>query len=316
MEKDPLISICMPAYNAGNYIAEAIASVISQTYVNWELIIVDDGSTDHTSAVAAGFSDRRILLIRQHNSGQCAAANRAFAASSGELIKFFDADDLLSPDFIKSQVSRLGANRDCVVSAKWGRFYNDDLATFQLNPEEVWQDMPPESWLAKAWINGQQMMQCALWLIPREVIQRSGLWDERLSLINDFDFFTRVLLESRLILFEPGAILYYRSGIAGSLSGNKSRRGYESAFLSIEKATSALMEKHQTPAALIACANVWQLFIYESYPENTDLIEKAQNYLRQLPRPSIPFPSGGYTKWLVTVTNWKIVKHLKQKLKF
>jgi len=314
METGPLVSVCMPAYNAGEYIAQAIESVINQSYANWELIIVDDGSTDNTSEVANGFSDKRIIVLHQQNSGQCAAANRAFAVSNGDLIKFFDADDLLSSEFIQNQVSRLGDIRDCVVSAKWGRFYNDDLSTFQLNPENVWQDMTPGIWLITAWTKGNQMMQCALWLIPREILNRSGLWDERLSLINDFDFFTRVLLESRLILFESDAVLYYRSGLKGSLSGNKSRKGYKSAFLSIKKATSALLDRQHDPATLMACANIWQLFIYDIYPESPDLIQKAENYLKLLPKPSIRFPCGGYTKWLVQLLNWKTAKYLKWKL--
>src|ERR1700761_7192282 len=96
---NPLVSICMPAYNAGNYIMAAINSVIDQSYQNWELIIVNDGSTDNTGTELENINDSRIKIYNQTNKGQCAAANAAFGFSTGELIKFMDADDLISPDF-------------------------------------------------------------------------------------------------------------------------------------------------------------------------------------------------------------------------
>jgi len=306
-----LVSICMPAYNVEKYIGEAIQSIIDQTYSNWELIIVNDGSTDNTARIAEGFIDERIKLINQSNQGQCAAANNAFKASGGELIKFFDADDILSPETIESQVKRLNEHDESIASAKWGRFYNNDLNSFKLNNETVWQDLPADEWLVQSWKNAQPMMQCGLWLMPRNIVIKSGLWDEQLSLINDFDFFTRILVNSKMVLFTKEAVVYYRSGLEKSLSGTKTRKGYESAFRSIEKGTSELLKIRKDDRAKLSCTNIWQNFIYDVYPHQKDLINKAKTYLQHLTKPSITFPCGGYSKLLLPLLGWKLIKKIQ-----
>jgi len=311
MLKNQLVSICMPAYNAEKYIAHAIQSVIDQTYSNWELIIVNDGSTDNTASIAECFTDKRIKLIFQNNQGQCTAANNAFKASNGLLIKFLDADDILSPETIESQVKRMNENNESVASAKWGRFYNNNLNTFKLNNETVWQDLPPDEWLVQSWKNAQPMMQCGLWLIPRNIVIKSDLWDEQLSLINDFDFFTRILVNSKMVLFTQEAVLYYRSGLEKSLSGTKTRKGYESAFRSIEKATSELLKVRGDDKAKLSCANIWQSFIYDVYPHQKDLINKAKVYIQHLTKPSVTFPCGGYSKLLLPLLGWKLTKKMQ-----
>ncbi|WP_183563764.1 glycosyltransferase family 2 protein [Mucilaginibacter sp. SP1R1] len=307
----PLVSICMSAYNAEKYISSAIRSVINQSYQHWELIIVNDGSKDETSTIIESFADKRIKFLNQENKGQSASANKAFEYSQGELIKFFDADDILSVDFIKNQVTRLNGNLENVVSAAWGRFYNDNINTFKLNPQTVWKDMQTDEWLTESFINGQPMMQCALWLIPRPILLKSGLWNENLSLINDFDFFTRVLLNSKMVLFEQKAILYYRSGIIDSLSSTKTRKGIESAYYSIEEAVNNLLNKRNDKRTSLSCANIWQQFIFDTYPYYPDLREKAMIHLSNLERSSLSFPCGGYSKLLLPLFGWKLIKRMQ-----
>ncbi|RYE47757.1 MAG: glycosyltransferase family 2 protein, partial [Sphingobacteriales bacterium] len=197
----PLVSVCIPAFNAERYISASLNSVLGQSYPNLEIIVVDDGSTDGTATVLNEYKKiQNICVVHQKNKGQCAAVNEAFRRSNGEYIKFFDADDLLSPDFISNQVSRLEGRKDAIASASWGRFQGNDLESFSLQKEDVYQDLQPMDWLVKSLENGPNMMQCGLWLIPREILAISGLWDERLSLINDFDFFIRVILASQKVL--------------------------------------------------------------------------------------------------------------------
>lgn len=271
-----LVSICMPCYNAARYVGPALDSALAQTWPNVEIIVVNDGSTDGSGEILADYEGRGVKVIHQANRGQCAAANRAYGESSGDYIKFFDADDLLSPDFITQQMARLDGRTDAVASAEWGRFHDDNLATFKLNPQSVWRDMEATEWLVEAWSDARSMMQCALWLIPRQVLERSGGWDESLSLINDFEFFARVMCHSEEVLFTPGATLYYRSGITGSLSGQKSRKAVESAYHSICRGTGHLLARRDDPAAKRSCANVLQDFIYTYYPDHSDLLAKME----------------------------------------
>jgi len=111
-EKDELISIIMPAYNAGKYIKESIESVLNQTYQNWELIIIDDGSTDTTSKVVQPFliNDTRIQYYRQENGKQGKARNAGIKKSKGNLIAFLDADDVWMPAKLQTQIGVLKQN--------------------------------------------------------------------------------------------------------------------------------------------------------------------------------------------------------------
>jgi glycosyltransferase involved in cell wall biosynthesis len=309
---EPLVSVCMPAYNAEKYIIEAANSILLQTYRHLELIIVNDGSTDGTAEKLAKITDARLKLIHQPNQGQCSAANVAFQSSKGALIKFMDADDIISPRFIELQVARLSKRRDAIVSASWGRFYNDDLATFKLSKEDVWRNLPGDEWLVKSWRQGSSMMQCALWLIPRVILEKSGLWDETLSLINDLDFFTRVILNCNEVLFEADAVLYYRSGIPGSLSDTKSFISANSAFRSVDQATGNLLKIRADSAAKLSCANTWQQLIYTLYPQYPQLVALAEQRVSELNGADIPYVTGGWSGLLLKAFHWKTVKQIKK----
>src|SRR5690349_25117803 len=102
---EQLISVIMPAYNAEKFVAESISSVITQTYKNWELIIVDDGSTDNTKNIIEEFAkhDARIKYIYQENAKQGKARNTGIAMAKSGLVAFLDADDLWLPQMLESQ---------------------------------------------------------------------------------------------------------------------------------------------------------------------------------------------------------------------
>ncbi len=307
---NPLVSICIPVYNGEAYIKASVDCIINQSYQNIEIIIVNDGSTDNTLGVLQHFTDQRVKIINQTNKGQCAAANAAFKASKGSYIKFFDADDILSTNFIERQVYRLNGRNNMIASASWGRFYDDDINTFSLNPETIWKDMSPLEWLIGS-INGASMMQCALWLIPREILEKSGLWNEDLTLINDFEFFIRVLLESEEILFTEDAILYYRSGVKSSLSGTKSKAGYQSAYTSTELGVKHILNFDNSSRTREICAHDFQLWSYEFYPAEMELYHKSKDWVKKLGGAKLKFPTGGKTNILVKILGWKLTKKLK-----
>lgn len=96
-----LVSVIMPCYNAARFIADAITSVLGQTEASWELIVIDDGSTDGSADVVRRFADPRIRLITQANAGVSAARNAGLAGSRGEFVAFLDADDRMRPDRLR-----------------------------------------------------------------------------------------------------------------------------------------------------------------------------------------------------------------------
>src|SRR6476469_10004419 len=99
----PLVSVVIPAYNAERFLGEAIESVLAQGYAHFELIVVDDGSSDRTAEVARSFGDR-VRTIEQENSGVSAARNAGTRAAGGELLAFLDADDRWSPGWLERMV--------------------------------------------------------------------------------------------------------------------------------------------------------------------------------------------------------------------
>lgn len=106
-----LVSIIMPTYNCGRFIAESINSVLSQTYTNWELLIVDDCSADNTAEVVASFKDPRILYQRnEHNSGAAVTRNTALRLAKGKYIAFLDSDDLWMPEKLERQIAFMEKN--------------------------------------------------------------------------------------------------------------------------------------------------------------------------------------------------------------
>ena len=108
---DGLVSIIMPSWNTERFIAETIQSVIDQTYTNWELLIVDDCSTDNTDEVVASFKDERIKYFHnEKNSGAALTRNKAMREAKGEWIAFLDSDDLWTPEKLEHQIDFMKKN--------------------------------------------------------------------------------------------------------------------------------------------------------------------------------------------------------------
>ena len=123
-----LVSVIIPAYNAKNYIRETVESALGQTYRNYEIIVVDDGSTDGTGEILKDYQDR-IIYLRKDNGGPASARNMGIKKSRGELIAFLDADDVWLPDKLEKQVKFLEENPQihllftAVIGYEDGRVY-------------------------------------------------------------------------------------------------------------------------------------------------------------------------------------------------
>jgi len=127
-----MISIIMPVYNAEKYVCRAIESVINQTYADWELIVVDDGSQDSTVFAVNCFKDSRIKLIRSYHQGVCATRNKGLDAAKGEFIAFLDVDDYLAPQMY----TRLTSAAEGFDIAVCGYFIETGLTAEMLEIEE------------------------------------------------------------------------------------------------------------------------------------------------------------------------------------
>ena len=137
MRQLPLVSVVMPAYNSEIYIAEAITSILKQSYTNIELIIVNDASTDGTMSIIKSFSDSRIrVLSNEKNSGVSFSLNRAIDCSQGKYIARMDADDVAFPDRIEKQVAFMERTPSCGVCGTFAKEYNGRRIFYHLTKNE------------------------------------------------------------------------------------------------------------------------------------------------------------------------------------
>jgi glycosyltransferase involved in cell wall biosynthesis len=306
----PLVSVLIPAYNSANWISETIQSVLAQTWPHLEIIVVDDGSTDRTLAIAQTFVSDRVQVFTQPNRGAAAARNHALCQAQGDYMQFIDADDLLASDKIAQQIKLLQSSPpNCIASGAWSRFYQHPReAAFTL--DALWQHLSPVDWLIAAW-QDNLMMHPAAWLVPRSVVDAAGEWDEGLSLNDDGEYFCRVILASQGVQFCGQAKSFYRSGISGSLSDRKSDAAYQSAYRAIALCTQHLLQVEASPRTQAACSMLFQRFIYETYPAVTALQKQAEQQVQALGGWTL-LPSGSPTfEKLNKRFGWRIAKQIQ-----
>jgi len=132
---EPKITVLMPAYNAAGYIEEAIRSVLEQTFTDFELLIVNDGSTDNTEAIIRSFNDDRIILTSQKKSGIAAALNKGLSIARAAIIARFDADDICYPNRLALQYDFLNTHPDHVIVGCDADYYDmQDEFVFTYRP--------------------------------------------------------------------------------------------------------------------------------------------------------------------------------------
>ena len=309
---NPKVSILIPCYNSSKWIAETLQSSLEQTWKNQEIIVVDDGSTDDSLAIAKKYESKNVKVITQQNKGASAARNRALREAQGDFIQYLDADDLLGLDKIERQLKifEFDSDSNYVVSGEWARFFQKKSDTV-FTTQALFLDMSPVEWLVTAWQNNL-MMPNAAWLVPRNVADSAGMWNENMSLNDDGEYFCRIILASKEVKFCTGAKFYYRSGISGSLSGSKSRRAWESAYLSMDLNTNNLLAVENSDRTRYASACYWQFFVFMAYPQAPDLITKAEENIRFLGGCDLKPEGGAMFKIIREVLGWKLAMQLQK----
>lgn len=279
----PLVSILIPAYNAGEWIADTLQSAIDQTWPEREIIVVDDGSRDATANIARKFDRYGVRVISKHNEGAAATRNFAFRLSKGDYIQWLDADDLLSPDKVALQVDAAEASGDrrLLLSSGWGSFlYRHHRAQFI--PSALWADLTPAEWLLRK-MSLNLHMQTATWLVSRELTEAAGPWNTKLLGDDDGEYFCRVLLASHGVRFVPGGRVYYRASGAGSLSYvGTSDRKQDAQWHSMKLHMKYLRSLEDSRRSRDACVAYMQNWLTFFYPERPELIREMTECARDL----------------------------------
>lgn len=182
----PSISVIMPAYNASQYIRQAVESILSQTFENFELLVIDDGSSDNTSDVLSCYQDSRLRLLRnQSNEGVAHSLNRGIQEAKGRYIARMDSDDLSEPIRLEEQFKYMEQHKDVGVSGTWITIFGDQPSTVERSP------------VGKEIANAYLLFDNPLFH-PSVIIRRSALdsldihYDSKFSRTEDYDLWTRI----------------------------------------------------------------------------------------------------------------------------
>lgn len=201
----PLVSIVMPVKNGAQYIADAIDSLLAQTFSDFELIVIDDGSTDQTAQIVKGYTDSRVSLVSQENQGVAKAANRGFALAKGKYITRHDHDDISLPTRIEMQVQFLEAHPECGMVGSWAKIWTGEAPTNKMHCHPA---SPGE--IAFALLFNAPFVNASC-LFRREVWEWSGGYSEDESRIppEDYEFFSRICQKFDLANI-PEFLMIYR----------------------------------------------------------------------------------------------------------
>lgn len=217
MNQSPLISVVMPAFNCASFIGAAIESVLSQTYRHWELIVVDDGSTDDTANIVAEISekDARVRLVSFPNAGSCVARNRGFDMARGEYIALLDADDLWPECKLATQLAELSATGADVVLGNVQRFTENEQGERSLG----FISAPPsiDSPCINSWeylksvllVRNTQMANFTTALARADVIKTHGHFDPEMTTAHDWEVWLRLCGRFKFAHINR-VLLYYR----------------------------------------------------------------------------------------------------------
>ena len=240
----PEVSIVIPAYNQERHIAETIQYFLEQTYPNWELIIVDDQSTDETQTILEHFSrlDNRVRAFVRDRDPKGAQTCRTIGLMNarGKYFMLSDADDIIRPYCVEQRVAFMDANPQMAYAVfKGGSFHEQTKKT----NHERW-GIEPQKDLLTCFLEADYPF--SWWnMIMKTEIARNILFDEKLQVYQDFDFIARLLLKRFPYCFVNSAKpdYYYRIGIQGSISSGFISDGkYESTKYLFSKTLSELQE--------------------------------------------------------------------------
>ncbi len=216
----PRVSVNIPTFNCARFLGRAISTVLSQTYTDYDIIVVDDGSTDGTRDVVFEFGDR-VRYLYQPNGGLSSARNLALSRASGEFIAYLDADDMWYPHKLEKQVAFLDAHKECGLVHSDATVINetDEVICYGFN-QETRREIPENYCMLN--LLRRCHIQIPTVLERRDCIERVGNFDERLKTAQDYLHWIMVANEGRAFGYIAEPLAMYRR-TASSLSSNPRR---------------------------------------------------------------------------------------------
>ncbi|KAF1079005.1 glycosyltransferase family 2 protein [Methanogenium sp. MK-MG] len=211
----PKVSVVIPLYNKEPHIARALNSVLSQTVQDFEVIVVDDGSTDGGAEVVRSFDDQRIRLIQQENQGVSAARNWGIEAAEAELIAFLDADDEWLPGFLETiqrmreKFANIGAYATAYMICEDN--FEKRIAKYKGLPSAPWEGIIPNYFYSMVF--GEPPICSSVVAIPKQVFLNIGLFSTESKMGEDLDMWFRIALKYPIAFSYNIGAIYHRESI-------------------------------------------------------------------------------------------------------
>lgn len=217
MNSNPETTVVITCYNYGHYLQGCLHSVLEQTYRDYEIVVIDDGSTDSTPEIMEGFTGQSNLrYVRQENGGQARAKNRGIQCARGRFVAFLDADDLWEREKLEKQIP-LFANPAVGVVYSRARLIDEVGNSLHLGfPGEY---LKPRRSTVTRWLFLDNFVWFSSSVLRRECIEKFGVFDESLPMGIDWDLWLRISTRYEFdFVDEP--LLLYRVGHSGQMSKN------------------------------------------------------------------------------------------------
>ena len=209
MAEAPRVSVIMPTHNVAPFVEEAIASVVAQTWTQWELVVIDDQSTDATPDVVRRHRDPRIRLIEKSREGVSRARNRGLSEATGSIISFLDGDDRWRPDALERLVAALEAREDRAVAYGEGVVMNAAGAVYGPESAPALAARPSGDVVA-ALLAANCIVNAGATAVRRRALEQAGGFDESLQMGEDWELWVRLAMVGPFHYIGGAPILEYR----------------------------------------------------------------------------------------------------------
>jgi len=206
------VSIIVTCYNKDSYIAETIKSVLLQTYTNFELIIINDGSTDNSLEIIESFTDKRIILCNQINGGENSARNRGISMVSGEYIAFLDGDDIWESTKIEEQINYIEKNNFDMCFCNYNIIDKEGILNFFFFKLDFLNYS--YSSLKNKILTGNYILGSASSVVvKKDIVNKVGFFDTNLKWGGDWEYWIRIVFTTKEIGFLDKELVSIRFGI-------------------------------------------------------------------------------------------------------
>lgn len=272
------VSVVIPTYNGTRYLADAVQSVIAQTYEVLEVIVVDDGSQENIEKIVSPLSPK-VKYVRQDNAGPAAARNNGISLAKGDVIALLDDDDVWHPSKTAEQVRVLKANPKCGLVYSYPELIDE---SGKVIPNEAPREFPSGS-VFREFLTRNMISTPAATLIRKEVFQEIGLFDESKECFSceDYDLWLRIAEKYELI-YCPGVLVSYRIRISG-ISRNLDRHLQANLFVLDKQVARHAIEPHLSDDEFHVALgtnlyNMYKRFAYNYYYQQ-DMRSKARRLI-------------------------------------